>query len=64
MTSGAPALMVSPSEDSRTSSKVTFDPAAAFMSGSRRVLPFSARNCLPKARKIAYMDETRSMKVA
>ena len=47
--------MVSPSEDSSTSSKVTLAPASAFMSGSRIVLPFSARNCLPSARKIAYM---------
>src|SRR5262245_8577289 len=47
--------MVCPSEESRTSSKVTLAPASASMSGSRIVLPFSARNCLPKARKIAYM---------
>jgi hypothetical protein len=50
--------MVSPSEERSTSSKVTWAPASAFMRGSRRVFPFSARNCLPKARKIAYMEKS------
>ncbi len=41
-----------------TWSKVTLEPASAVMRGSLRVFPFSARNCFPKARKIAYMGRS------
>jgi len=51
---GTPTLTLAPSEPRRTSLNSTVAPASPGRVGSRSVVPFSARNCFPPERKMAY----------